>query len=155
MRWVYEQLVRSEGHITDQIQNQQTRIATTLATTGVVLGLVASGVFGSIFTKFELWEKILLTIALGVLVVAVVAGILAMWPRVPIRLDAAYIDPDWIRDEGSVLPEPELYLVMVESFSIGSQRKTLNARRHGLWVQLGGLAAGLALISAALSGYLT
>ncbi len=154
MSWVYEQLIRSEAHITDQIQNQQTRIGTTLATSGVVLGLIANGAFSSLRT-FSSWERGLLVGAMGILVLGIAAGILALLPRVPIRLSAAYINVDWIRDRGAVLPGDELYVQLVESFDKQGPERALRRRRRLQQVQLVCLGLALLFTTVALGVHLT
>lgn len=50
LRWAYEEAQRIERHWTEQLQNQQQRIATVLAANGILLGLLGSVPDGTTFT---------------------------------------------------------------------------------------------------------
>lgn len=82
LKWTYEELVRIEAHWTDQIQNQQRRIAAVLAVNGFLLAFLATGglqFYGAVQAG---WFRIPLDICLILLTVGLIFGVLALLPRI-------------------------------------------------------------------------
>jgi len=84
-RWlrVYADLLRIEGHWTEQVQNQQQRISTTLTMNAFLLGfLAATGLSESV--PRHSWPAYLFLASLFLLSVALMMGILALRPGIQI-----------------------------------------------------------------------
>ena len=84
LKWTYDELLRIEGHWTEQIQNQQRRIAAVLAVNGFLLAFLAAGglqFYGSSQTG---WYRVPLYIALILLALGLAFGVLSLLPRIPI-----------------------------------------------------------------------
>jgi hypothetical protein len=84
LKWTYGELLRIEGHWTEQIQNQQRRIAAVLAVNGFLLAFLAAGglqFYGSSQTG---WYRVPLYIALILLALGLAFGVVSLLPRIPI-----------------------------------------------------------------------
>jgi hypothetical protein len=82
LHWTYEELKRIERSRTDELQNQQLRVATVLVANTFILGLVANEALGN---KTVSWEIGFELASVVVLAVAVLFGIVALWPGQPLR----------------------------------------------------------------------
>jgi hypothetical protein len=142
--WIYEELKRTEGHLTSQLQNQQARIATTLTVAGVMLSFLATNAFSSARIHMAAWQTGLFFGSMGLLGLSMLAGVAALRPRVS-RSDPRFLDTDWLRNQGTSSPT-ELYGALNSSFDVGRIRITLDRRRSLQRFQLGLLAVGSSLL---------
>ena len=110
LRWSYEELIRIEGHYTEQIQNQQRRIAAVLAVNGFLLAFLASA--GLQIQKQggkQHWYQISLDVCLILLSLALIFGVVSLLPQ--IRIGGAEEDRGWLAH--TFLPrrkDPDLWL---------------------------------------------
>jgi len=147
--WVYDQLLRTEGHWTRQVQNQQTRVTTTLTVNGFILAFVAGS---GLLTRLPVqgWPAELLAASLCLLVLGLLAGLVALWPRHPIAGDETHFLSDtWFRAHlDDEFPAPILK-DLVGTIGIDGLRGTLVFRRSMLFVQL--VCLGLAAVTLAVA----
>jgi hypothetical protein len=121
--WLYDQLLRVERHWTEQLQNQQTRAATTLSVNGIMLAFLAGGGFIS-YSALDLPAKVFLFLSVLVLAAGIVCGLFAIRSRLPVGGRTPAHDEDgvdyflsskWFRREGRHLDESDLLRELSES----------------------------------------
>jgi hypothetical protein len=159
--WIYNELLRAEAHWTSQIQNQQTRIATTLSVNGIMLAFIAGegGFIG--YSHLGGVAKALLVASVACLAIGVVLGLAALWPHTRIgggsdlkqqNIDY-FLSSDWLGKEALNLSEGDLLAQLSGSLQPGRDEKagkrrspkdTLDTRRPLIEYQL--LMIGLAAI---------
>jgi hypothetical protein len=157
---LYNELLRVEDHWTSQLQNQQTRIATTLSVNGLMLAFIASGGFVS-YSHLSGVAKGLLVASVACLAIGVLFGLWALRPHTPIggSSEFKYYDTDyflsseWLGRVALHLPEGHLLAQLSGSLQPGTDeaggrtnhKDTLAARRPLIRYQLFmiGLAAAL------------
>ena len=83
LKWAYDDLLRIEQHWTDQIQNQQKRIAAVLAVNGFLLGFLASGGLGFYSVQVG-WYRVPLDITLILLAFGLIFGVASLVPGIPV-----------------------------------------------------------------------
>ena len=88
LQWIYAELLRIEQDWTDQLQNQQRRIAAVLAVNGFLLAFLSTsglqGIGTTAGTGNAGWYKYPYFASLIVLALALMFGVLALLPRLPI-----------------------------------------------------------------------
>src|SRR5271166_6532711 len=123
--WIYDQLLRVERHWTEQIQRQQTRLATTLSVNGIMLAFIAGGGFLN-YVNLSLPAKIFLFLSVLVLATGIVFGLLTMRSKVAIGGDAPgyqedgvayFLSSRWLSVEGRDLDEKDLLHNLSESLA--------------------------------------
>jgi hypothetical protein len=83
--WLHDEMVRIESHWTDQIQNQQRRIAAVLAVNGFLLAfLAAAGLGANSHDLGKGWYLYPFYMSLFFLSIALIFGMVVLIPRVPI-----------------------------------------------------------------------
>ena len=84
-RWIYAELRRVEIHRTEELQNEQRRIASVLAVNGFLFAFLAAG--GLIDRGFETgtWQFRVYVAAVCLLAIGLAFGLLALRPRTPIQ----------------------------------------------------------------------
>jgi hypothetical protein len=109
--WVFRELVRIEQHWTDQMQNQQARIATILATSGIMLSFLAPIAFNQDKLRAPHWSVILpvMTLALSLLF-----GLLALFPWLPPQ-ERRFIELEWFLEQEGRFDLPKLNKSFVEN----------------------------------------
>jgi len=114
LKWAYEELRRIERHWTEQIQNQQRRVAAVLAVNGFLLAFLAAAGLQFTASAQTGWFRIPLDICVILLALGLVFGVLALVPRIPIagphpaaahRADPGPV-PDLLGLEPTVSQEP-------------------------------------------------
>jgi hypothetical protein len=80
----YRELIRIEQHWTDQVQNQQHRIAAVLAVNGFLLAFLAATVFTNTDALAGSWVEYPFLLSLVLLSSGLVFGILTLWPQIRI-----------------------------------------------------------------------
>ncbi len=112
LEWVHAELVRIEQHWTDQVQNQQRRIAAVLAVNGFLLGFLSAAAFlapepiGGSPRPLFVTSLALLAVALGV-------GVLELFPQIKIgqnqdELPQADSGQRWLRTRFFSLADPDV-----------------------------------------------
>jgi hypothetical protein len=158
---IYNELLRVEDHWTSQLQNQQTRIATTLSVNGIMLAFLAGGGFLA-YPHLSGVAKGLLVAAVACLAIGVLFGLWALWPHTQIGggSDLKFYDTDyflsseWLGKVALHLSEGHLLAQLSGSLLPGTHeharrrrnlKDTLAARRPLIRYQLLmiGLAAAL------------
>jgi hypothetical protein len=82
--WAYKESLRVEQHWTDQVQNQQRRIAAVLAVNGFLLAFLAAGGLQLSAKPSHQWYFYPFSISLILLSVALIFGVLSLWPIIKI-----------------------------------------------------------------------
>jgi hypothetical protein len=82
--WAYKESLRVEQHWTDQVQNQQRRIAAVLAVNGFLLAFLAAGGLQLSAKPSHQWYFYPFSISLILLSIALVFGVLSLWPIIKI-----------------------------------------------------------------------
>jgi len=172
--WVYDELLRIEGHYTQQVQNQQSRITTSLTVTGFMFAFLASAAF--LQTKASHSTYVLLLWALIVFSIGLLAGVVALfslisvststprsrrpWSRKaapdptpdtepdrnPSKSPQAFLDTDWLKDKGLTLPNSTLYETLIGSIQTKRHESAIRFRRALLRVQLGAIGIAVVLL---------
>ena len=83
LEWVYHDLERIEKHWTDQVQNQQRRIAAVLAVNGFLLAFLATLGIQNVSSNTG-WSKYPFFACLIILAIALIFGVLTLMPRIPV-----------------------------------------------------------------------
>jgi uncharacterized membrane protein YidH (DUF202 family) len=84
LMWVYCDLIRIEQHWTDQVQNQQRRIAAVLAVNGFLLAFLTAAQFQVTDRQESGWYFYPFYIALILLTIALIFGVLTLFPQLRI-----------------------------------------------------------------------
>jgi hypothetical protein len=84
LKWVYSELVRIEQHWTDQVQNQQRRIAAVLAVNGFLVAFLSTAGIQNIVVRTG-WNKYPFYGSLLFLAIGLIFGVLTLMPRIPIE----------------------------------------------------------------------
>jgi hypothetical protein len=136
--WIYEQLIRTEAHWTQQLQNQQTRINTTLTVNGIMLAFVAGS---GLVLKVNGFPRDTILGSISALALGVLFGVLALIPRTPIN-EYHYISSCWLKQ--SLTKSPQSLLDELNgSFSDTSiVRTVMERRRILLFCELLAIAVG-------------
>jgi hypothetical protein len=79
--WLYKEVLRIERHWTEQLQNQQARISTVLTVNGFLLAFLGIAAFTQSRSS---WPYESFYISVAILALALVPGILALLPQIPI-----------------------------------------------------------------------
>jgi len=145
--WVYAELLRIKDHRTAELQNQQARAATVLVANGLLFGFLASRLTsGGDYAVADRMEFV----AAAVLALAVLVGLLVLWPRLPPSEGDAFLDPQWYLDHAATSdPEllnracTELSHALHETDHVG----TLRCRRTLLRCQLALIGLGSAMLA--------
>ncbi|HXQ18692.1 MAG TPA: hypothetical protein VN781_03595 [Acidimicrobiales bacterium] len=82
--WVHDELIRIERHWTDQVQNQQRRIAAILAVNGFLLAFLATAGLQITTRRITGWYLYPFYSCLVLLAAALVFGVLTLFPQIPI-----------------------------------------------------------------------
>jgi hypothetical protein len=158
-RWIYSELFRMERHWTDQLQVQQARISSTMSVNGIMLAFVAGSGLVS-YKNAHLPAKITLVLVVISLSVALVFGVIALFPRVPpggsssVHDDdkiAYFLSPKWMVDVGLNHPEDALLNDLSASLedpngnTPNAVKTVIDNRRRWIRLQLVviGISAGL------------
>jgi hypothetical protein len=124
--YVYNELLRVEGHWTSQLQNQQARIATTLSVNGIMLAFLAGGGFLS-YHHLNGVAKALLVASVACLAIGVAFGLAGLWPQTPIAPDdKGFLSSAWLRKEALKLSEGDL----LASLSVPLEGTTKEKKRR-------------------------
>jgi hypothetical protein len=158
-------LLRIEEHFTAQVQNQQARITTSLTVSGFMLAFLANAAFTQARTPF--WTSSVLVVALATFAISLLAGVVALFPRIPVRqsrgttepsaeasLHGRFVDTQWFQTEGPRMPKQALLRVLSQSIYNEQHAKTLQFRRNLLRLQLADTAVAIVLLVVATSGRL-
>jgi hypothetical protein len=84
LKWTYSELLRIEGHWTEQIQNQQRRITAVLAVNGFLLAFLAAGGLQFYGRTPAGWYRVPLYMSLILLALGLAFGVVSLIPRIPI-----------------------------------------------------------------------
>ena len=158
-RWIYGELLRMERHWTDQLQDQQARISSTMSVNGIMLAFVAGSGLVS-YKNAHLPAKITLVLAVASLSVALVFGMIALFPRMPTGGSSSMHDGDkvayflsstWMMDVGLNHPEGTLLNDLSGSLedpngnTSNAVKTVIDNRRRWIRLQLVviGISAGL------------
>ncbi len=82
--WAYKESLRVEKHWTNQVQNQQRRIAAVLAVNGFLLAFLAAGGLQLSAKPSHQWYFYPFSISLILLSIALVFGVLSLWPMIKV-----------------------------------------------------------------------
>jgi hypothetical protein len=139
--WIYEQLIRTEAHWTQQLQNQQTRINTTLTVNGIMLAFVAGS---GLLSKNNGFPRDTILGSISALALGVLFGVLALMPLTRIK-EHRYIESKWLKESvtsTSCDPESLLNELNCSFFDTSKVRCTLEYRRILLFGELLAIAVG-------------
>jgi hypothetical protein len=166
-RWIYSELLRMERHWTDQLQDQQARISSTMSVNGIMLAFLAgSGLVG--YKNAHLPAKVILVLAVASLSVALVFGVIALFPRIPPGGSSSKHDGDkiayflsskWMVSVGLSHPEDSLLDNLSTSLedpngnTSNAIKTVIDNRRRWIRLQLAviGISAGLLIALVPLS----
>jgi hypothetical protein len=95
--WVYGDLLRIERHWTDQVQNQQRRIAAVLAVNGFLLAFLAAAGFQVTAKQESSWYLYPFYACLVLLTLALLFGVLTLFPQISIA-GTSQSRGEWFRD---------------------------------------------------------
>jgi uncharacterized membrane protein YidH (DUF202 family) len=101
LQWTYAEMLRIEGHWTDQVQNQQRRIAAVLAVNGFLLAFLATAGLQLNSDHLRGWYYYPFYLCLLLLSFALVFGVITLFPQIPIAGREHGSDGSrqrWIRD---------------------------------------------------------
>lgn len=84
LQWTYAEMLRIEGHWTDQVQNQQRRIAAVLAVNGFLLAFLATAGLQLNSRHLRGWYYYPFYSCLVLLSLALVFGVITLFPQIPI-----------------------------------------------------------------------
>jgi len=172
LRWLYDELIRIERHWTEQVRDQQTRIATLLTVSSILLSfLTGAGFFSKLLEQPDRrWPVYVYVLALVSLCCALFMGIRALRPSIPIGGASTPFDVmpephqvDWLDHKGilksmSSLSPEDLLFQLCRSASRNqadaNHRRQLEARRRLMLRQFSLLMVSLALLVVALVGIL-
>jgi hypothetical protein len=145
--WIYEQLIRTEAHWTQQLQNQQTRINTTLTVNGIMLAFVAGN---GLLLKSNGFPRDTSLASISALALGVLFGVLALNPRTRIE-EHHYISSSWLKKSVTSKSPKSLLDELNGSFDDTSAiRNALERRRSLLIGELLAIAVGTVLLVIAL-----
>jgi len=162
LRWLYGELLRVERHWTEQIQNEQSRIATLLTVSGILLGfLTGAGFLAKLLeVRVRHWPVYMYVLSLLSLCLALFMGIRALRPTIEIA-GGTKPSPDWlnqdqIRNYASSLSPEDLLRKLCDS-ATGNQAdakhpERLRERRILMLRQVTFLMLSLGLLIGALAG---
>jgi hypothetical protein len=140
-RWIYAELIRCEQHWTDQLQNQQTRINTTLTVNGIMLAFVAgTGLITNNSVSHDFVLGSISALALGVIV-----GVFALKPSTKIE-QRNYLSSDWLRCAVNHLSEDCVLDSLIASIDTSDMSSRLRWRRALLIGQLVAIGIGTFLL---------
>jgi hypothetical protein len=149
---IYNELLRVEDHWTSQLQNQQTRIATTLTVNGIMLAFIAGGGFLG-YPHLSDLAKALLVASVASLAIGIGYGLAGLWPKTPIS-EPPYLSVKWLGREALELPEGDLLAQLSESLqpkpNTSTPKETLEKRRLCTRIQLRMIGLSAVLITALL-----
>jgi len=84
LQWTYAEMLRIEGHWTDQVQNQQRRIAAVLAVNGFLLAFLSTAGLQLNSQHLHGWYYYPFYGCLILLSLALVFGVVTLFPQIPI-----------------------------------------------------------------------
>jgi hypothetical protein len=84
LQWTYAEMLRIEGHWTDQVQNQQRRIAAVLAVNGFLLAFLSTAGLQFDSRHLQGWYYYPFYSCLVLLSLALVFGVVTLFPQIPI-----------------------------------------------------------------------
>ncbi|HXW34799.1 MAG TPA: hypothetical protein VEJ87_09500 [Acidimicrobiales bacterium] len=146
--WVFGQLLRAEGHWTQQVQNQQSRIATILSVNGIMLAFVAGG---QLLTQKNQFPHNELLGAVTALAAGVVFGVLALLPITPVDNKAQFISSNWLKQSGITESEKRLLDRLSDSIDTMPFKSRLLWRRALMLAELAMIATGTVFLVVAIS----
>jgi hypothetical protein len=92
-----------ESHWTDQVQNQQRRIAAVLAVNGFLLAFLATGGLLQFYGQPQSgWYRYPLDICLILLTIGLIFGVVALVPRIPITRPDKSVEPTRPEESGDL-----------------------------------------------------
>lgn len=144
--WIYEQILRAEAHWTEQLQNQQQRIATILSANGIMLAFVSGS--GLLAFRNSWWlPRGLLVASIAAFAAGLIFGLRALRPGVKVG-NKTFLQPDWlISSLGSQLTD-QVLADLKQSVKKAKYKKTLKKRRRLMTRQRGAIALGTVLLGA-------
>lgn len=152
-RWKWlDHLLTIEHHWTEQVQNQQQRNAAILTVNGVLLGFLGTtGVSASISPRTSTaW---FLAGGLVALALALFAGLIGLWPRIPIsRNEDSWLDLE--RQLRSLKKRPPTHAIeaicdsLVSAYKRADYKTVLKWRRQWMYWELALMSIGLLLLVA-------
>jgi hypothetical protein len=151
-RLLFEQLVRCETHWTQQLQNQQTRIATTLSVNGIMLAFIAGGGLMS-YAQLHTFPRRLLFAAMICLAVGIGCGAMGLRPamrtggspdeRYKHKKVAFYLSSEWLNSEAaSGGSEAALLDSLSRSINTDKVKGLIDERRWWIRLELIAIALG-------------
>lgn len=94
--WAYKESLRVEHHWTNQVQNQQRRIAAVLAVNGFLLAFLAAGGLQLSAKPSHEWYFYPYSISLVLLAIALFFGVLSLWPIIRIADSKKGARREWL-----------------------------------------------------------
>lgn len=164
LQWVYEELIRVEKHWTEQVQNEQSRIATLLTVSGILLGFLTGAGFltNLLEVRDRPWPVYVYILSLVSLCFALFMGIRALRPAIGIA-GGSESPPDWLNQDqilkyASSMPLDDLLRKLCDSAATNQRDarhpERLRERRTLMLRQVTFLMLSLGLLIAAVAGVL-
>jgi hypothetical protein len=144
--WIYEQLIRTEAHWTQQLQNQQTRINTTLTVNGIMVAFVAGS---GLLAKHNGFPRHTILGSISALALGVLFGVVALVPQTRIE-EHHYISSCWLKQSVTKSPKSLIDELNCSFADTSKVRATMEFRRIFLFAELVAIAAGTVLLVFAL-----
>jgi hypothetical protein len=152
-KWTYSELSRIEQHWTSQIQNQEQRIATILATNGFLLGFLGSAAFATGVANGRTGPRVALFLSLIGFSLALVCGLLALRPRTKLSRRSLWLNITGVLEGARSPSELEALQALSkdlnESYCEADYVKTIRRRRDFMQAQL--VLLGISLVPLVLS----
>jgi hypothetical protein len=139
-------MLRAESHWTDQLQNQQQRIATILTANGIMLAFVGGS--GLLAFRSSWWlPRGLLVASISAFAAGVIIGLQAQRPKLEVG-NETFLKPDWLLRSLSSEITDAVLMDLEKSIETDKFKVRIEERRELMRYQLMGIGAGTVLLVA-------